>query len=957
MHQRTKIAVAVALALNTMTAFAQAQAEAEAPQRVEITGSRIRQVDLETAQPVLKMTAQQIQATGLVTVGDVLNQLTSAGPPAFSKGSTLTSNREQGGQYIDMRGLGSQRLLVLVNGKRWTTTVAGYTDMSTVPTSMIERIEVLKDGASAIYGSDAISGVVNIILKKSMQGANMSVYKGENDKGDGKNSDYSFSYGAGDEKANLMFGLSHTTSGVVWSKDRKSTATTYGPDHPLDGLGVGQWGRYRQVSASGAATGVNQYLNHTGTWQSPNGVGSDSRNPASYHPYAAAPDDLFNTTEQMMFQSPNTLTTMFTKGTYELPMGIRFASTAMFSERNATRQNGGYPLNSLSQAKYPVYLDKNSYYNPIGASVTGGAGSDAFFYRRMIEMPRVTESKNQTVHIDASLEGDFTLRGLPWGWSLGYNHNAVTGLSSSTGNLNLINLKKALGPSFLNASGVVQCGTAANPIGLAECTPFNILGGPSASTPEALKYIAANGQATYGSTVNSVTADITGELFSLPAGSVGFAGGVEHREVRGYDVPDQFAQSNLTTDLAGNATFGRYTVKEVYLETIIPLLKDQPFAKLLTLDLASRYSDYSNFGTTTNSKASFMWKPVNDLLTRGTWAQGFRAPSLNDTFGGGSQSFDSYLDICDSKYGQTSNPTVAANCAKGGVPSDYRQRNATGAMVTAAAQTAIPFNTGAGNSSLKPETATTRTLGLVYSPSFVPGFTTTLDWFNIQIENRITAVSTPYTLSQCYQYGVQEFCNNLKRDSTGAIISLNRGNTNLGTMETEGVDIGLAYRLPRTAYGQFTLNSQSTWVKTFRTKSSATSDWNEYTGDFGTPRLKSNLTLDWALGNWSASFTSRFISGTKADCAFGDDIECSNPATEVRTAYNKVGATVYNDLNVSYATPWKGRIMVGANNVFDKKPAVVYSANSNYGGASSSSSVDPNLPIDRFVYVRYNQSF
>jgi len=196
MHQRTKIAVAVAMALNSLTAFAQAQAAAEAPTRVEITGSRIRQVDLETAQPVQKITAQQIQATGLITVGDILNQMTSAGTPAFSKGAVLTSNREQGGQFIDMRNLGANRLLVLVNGKRWTQSVDGYTDMSTVPASMIERIDILKDGASSIYGSDAIAGVVNIILKKRLEGAAISVYKGINEKGDGKSEDYSLSYGA-----------------------------------------------------------------------------------------------------------------------------------------------------------------------------------------------------------------------------------------------------------------------------------------------------------------------------------------------------------------------------------------------------------------------------------------------------------------------------------------------------------------------------------------------------------------------------------------------------------------------------------------------------------------------------------------------------------------------------------------------------------------------------------------
>ena len=216
-------------------------------------------------------------------------------------------------------------------------------------------------------------------------------------------------------------------------------------------------------------------------------------------------------------------------------------------------------------------------------------------------------------------------------------------------------------------------------------------------------------------------------------------------------------------------------------------------------------------------------------------------------------------------------------------------------------------------------------------------------------------MGVPYTLTQCYQYGVQAFCNNLKRDTTGQIVSLSRGNTNLGTMETEGVDIGLMYRLPRTAYGQFSVSSQSTWVKTFRTKSTATSDWNEYNGDWGNPRLKSNLTLDWSLGNWGATFTSRFTSGTKGGMRVRRVLQpCYGRHFGTTTNWVR---RYYSDLSISYATPWKGRFLVGANNVFDKKPAVVYSTGSAYSGPSSSSSVDPNLPIDRFVYVRYSQSF
>ncbi|WP_020651574.1 TonB-dependent receptor domain-containing protein [Massilia niastensis] len=956
MQQRTKIAVAVAFALHSMTALAQ-----DAMQRVEVTGSRIRQVDLETAQPIQVMSQEQIQKSGLVTVGDIINNLSSAGTPAFSKGSTLTSNREQGGQYINMRNLGANRLLVLVNGKRWTQTVAGYTDLSTVPSALIERIEVLKDGASSIYGSDAIAGVVNIILKKTMQGGTASAYVGQNEKNDGKTKDYSLSYGAGDEKASLMFGLTHSEQGEVWAKTRDITSFSFGPEHYNAGFGGGPWGRIRQVSATGAASGFDQILNHTGSYNG-DGVGQDSRNPANYHPYRSTNDpDVFNSSSQMMFTSPTKLTSIFVKGSVALPYDMRLTTTAMYADRDSSRQIAGYPLSSTAQAKFPVYIDRNSYYNPYGSSVAGAAAQDLFFYRRTIEVPRVTDNNNRTLHIDAALEGEFELRSLPWNWSVGYNHSSVDGSVLSTGNLNLLNLKKALGPSFRNASGVVQCGTAAAPIALAECVPWDILGGPSASTPEALAYVMSTGQSTYGSTVNSATADLTGELFNLPAGAVGLAGGLEYREVRGYDRPGQFEQSGYSTDLAGNATIGRYTVREAYLEANIPLLKGVPLADFLSLNLASRYSDYSNFGSTTNSKASMMWKPIKDLLARGTYAEGFRAPTVGDTFGGGSQSFDSYLDACDSAFGDAkSNATTMANCRAKGVPANFRQVNQAGSPVTAGGgQTPTPFQTGAGNAFLTPETAKTRTLGLVYSPSWVPGLSLSVDWFNIRVDNRITAVSATYVINQCYVNNVQGFCDAIKRDPlTGQITNLARGNANLGQLETEGVDLSFSYRLPRNAYGQFGLRSETTYIDSYKIKSTATADWVEYAGEWDTYRVKSNIALDWSLGNWSATFATRYYSSQKNRC-WTTSIECSDPTAKTSwgTGYNRHSAMVYSDLSIGYSLPWQGKILIGANNVFDKKPRVNYSASSSYGGTASSSSVNPDLPLDRFVYVRYNQAF
>ncbi len=951
MQQRTRIALAVTLAVQAMSALAQ-----EPLQRVEVTGSRIRQVDLETAQPIQVLTQDQIQKTGLVTVGDIINNLSAAGTPAFSKGQTLTSNREQGGQYVNMRNLGANRLLVLVNGKRWTQTVAGYTDMSTIPAALIERIDILKDGASSIYGSDAIAGVVNIILKKTLRGGLASVYAGGNEKGDGRKKDYALSYGAGDDRAGMMFGLTYTEDGVVWAKDRDVTAFLYGPGHVNASLGASAWGRIRQVNAGGDATGFNKILNHTGSYLG-DGTGAGARDPNNYHDYAGADADTFNSSAQMMYLSPTRLASIFAKGGIALPHDMRLTATAMFADRTSSRENAGYPLNSLTQSKFPVYIDKASWYNPY-------PGQDLFFYRRTTEVPRVSDNENRTLHLDATLEGTVDLPGKTWSWNIGYNHSAIRGSILSKGNLNLLNLKKALGPSFMNASGVVQCGTAASPIPLAECVPFDVLGGPSASTAAALDYVMSIGQATYGSTVGSATADLTGDLFDLPAGAVGIAAGLERRTVDGYDRPGQFEQSGYSTDLAGNGTAGKYTVREAYVELNIPLLKNKPFAQLLGVDIASRYSDYSNFGNTTNSKASVMWKPVRDLLVRGTYAQGFRAPTLNDTFGGGSQAYDAYLDACDSKYGEAAkNPAVAARCAAAGVPAGFRQLNQAGSPVPAGgAQTPVPFQSGAGNAALQPETATTATVGLVLSPGWLNGASIALDWFDIHVRNRITAVTATYEINQCYVGGVQAFCDRIKRDPvTGMIASLSRGNANLGELQTKGVDLAFAYRFPRTALGQFNVRSESTYVDTFRTRSTPTSNWDNNAGEFTYNRVKSNLALDWNLGSWSATLASRYYSGVKVHCwSAANNEECSNPHDPASwgTGYTTFGAMVYSDLSVSHALPWKAQLLLGANNVFDRKPRIVYDASTSFvNGTSASSAVDPQLPVDRLFYVRYSQSF
>lgn len=963
-----KLATAVRYALTvgafvaTGAVFAQDAAPADQAQTantktlqtVVVTGSRIRSADIETAQPIFTMTQADIQKTGLINVGDILANLSVAGAQTFSKAGVLTSNPEQGGQYINIRNLGEQRTLVLVNGKRWATSLAGFTDLSTIPSSLIERIDILKDGASAIYGSDAIAGVVNIILKDRYQGAEASAYYGQNQAGDGGQEAYSFTMGASGDKSSILFGANYTKDDEIRASKRRSTDFTYGVDHALDGLsGTGPWGRYRPWDpVAGTYAGGSMYLNHTGSWDG-KGVGADSRNIANYHsPAAADSSDYYNPTQDMDLAGRNEMKSIFTHARYDFNDYVTFKATGMFAERENSRQVAGYPLNSLTQATNPVFIDPNSYYNP-------QPGIPGYFSRRIVELPRITDNDVKSYHFDAGFEGSFNVGEHIWNWDIGSNYNRYDVVEKGTGNLNLLNLKKALGPSFLNAAGQVQCGTAAAPIPSSLCVPFDILGGPTASTPQALAFINSLSQGTLQNIQKEYTANITGGLFNVPAGEVGFAAGVEHRDVEGYDILDQLVASGATTDLAGGNTFGNYSVNEVYVEANVPVLKDLPGAKLLSFDVASRYSHYSNFGSTTNNKYSFQWKPIEDLLVRGTYAEGFRAPTLDDISGGGSQTFDYYTDPCDTKFGAAaSDAGVAAKCAAQGLSPTFRQLNTAGTPITAPnTQGTTAFNAGVGNADLQPETSVSKTAGMVYSPSWVPGLDLSADWYNIKIVNVITGVSANYVLNQCYLSNSATACGQFGRDATtGQVVNLNRGNANLGMLQTEGWDFGAHYRLPEFGFGKFAVNFDANYLSAYNTQSSSDADIAGYAGTWSLPRWRANAGVDWSMGDFGATWGLRYYGAFRDECwDTSDPATCNQINYEGKnwgTGANRQGASVYHDVQFRYSTPWNGSIQVGVNNLFDKKRPTTFSVSN-----SSATLQDPALDLDRYFYVRYNQKF
>ncbi|MBJ6978641.1 TonB-dependent receptor [Luteimonas sp. MC1895] len=948
----TKLRDAISFALvsgatvlaGTGVAFAQDSSEQQATtlDRIEVTGSRIRQVDVETAQPVTMISRDEIQAGGFNSVADILQNIPSAGSPTFSRTSPLTANAEAGGQYIDLRNLGAQRTLVLVNGKRLGISPDGFQDVSTIPASMVERIDVLKDGASSIYGSDAMAGVINIITRTNFEGAEVNAYFGQYGQGDGQKQSYDFVVGMAGDRGSVTIGAEYHNEDGVWARNRFFSRDSY-PGYPqYSQTVVGQWGNWRVGSA--------------GPWQVAN-PGSDALGPGEWHNQdGLSPLDTSRASDQMHVLTPIERRSLFANVNYDVTDNVRFVSDLSYTKRESNRQIAGYPTQSQAAA-VNAPMAANSYFNP-----TGGV-SPVNWRRRGWEVPRTTDTVQTTWRWTAALQGSFDIGERYFDWDVGYMFNENDLAITNNGNLYIPNIRRAVGPSFMNAQGQIVCGTPGAVI--VGCVPWNPFAGfgtgavaNSLEDPEVQAYLYKQENAVGRTETNNYFANLAGSIATLPAGDLGFAVGIEHRKEEGGFSPDAIAQSGDSTNLASGPTYGSYSLDEVYAELNIPLLADMAFAQELSLSVASRYSDFDTFGDTTNNKFGLKWRPMDDLLVRATWAEGFRAPTIGDLYGGTSDTFTTgFRDPCDTVYGVAAG---SARCLQD-VPVGYRQLQQGFVPTTAAGQqTPVPFTSGS-NPLTQPEFSESKTVGFVYSPSAVEGLSVGLDWWNIRIDNTIVSDTPNEIMEDCYVALIESRCALFSRNAAlGYIVdNLQYGVRNSGYAETEGYDLDVNYALT-TDYGRFSARWATTYVSMYETKS--TNDPEEVpsqaNGFGGTFRVRSNLNLSWNYNDFGVTWGVRYNSGTKESCAgFGDGAHCSLPDYQAPDTLgavvpqNEVGSATFNDLQFSWNAPWNARIAVGANNVLDKDPPIYYTQPNSgfafYGGHD----------IGRFIYARYTQKF
>lgn len=926
----------------TGAAFAQETGEPATLDRIEVTGSRIRSVDAETSQPVLVLDRAAIEKQGVTSVAEVLSRISANGAGI----NRTFNNGGDGSSEISLRNLGSSRTLVLVDGRRWVQTLGGSVDLNTIPASMVERIEVLKDGASAVYGSDAIAGVVNIITRRDFDGAEFRTHLGQFNQGDGERNTIDGTIGLNGERGNLVLGLSRVEEKAVMAGDRELSAD------PVFGLGSA---RYSGFSNNGriwnaGPLGTDEEFDVSlvvppGSTATGGRYGIDEFVPfGSQYAYNFAQDNYLLT--------PQTRTSVFIKGRYDLTDSISFVADAMYNERRSEQQLAGFPLSggaALGNAANTA-MSGDSYFNPYNP-IYGGDGREVTWSRRLTEQARVYQQNVKTFHSYVGLEGAFELGSRYFDWDIGYNFNKSDQNDAQIGDANMLNVAAGVGPSFMDTDGVIRCGT---PDAVIEgCVPFNPLSPAGGITDEMLDYILFTAADAFQGRSESITANISGDVVELPGGMMGFAAGIESRKESGFDRPDAFVAAGYTSGNSRLPTEGAYDLDEIYGELLIPVLANVPGAELLEISLASRYSDYSNFGDTTNSKAGFKWKPIEDLLVRGNWSEGFRAPPISTLFRGNADSYESFDDICSADY-EFRDANIAANCLAAGVPEDYIQLTNSGRGI--GGQTIFPFTIG-GNTEAGPEESVSKTLGLVYSPSFVEGLNVSLDWWNVEIEQALFTPEVAFVLDQCYVAGDADFCSLITRDTAagpnqGVITDMELTPRNAAVFNVEGWDFNVRYNLPETSFGRFGVTFDATYVSDFTQQSTPNVEPERYVGRYlqNDPywRTRANAALDWSYGDFSATWSTRYHSRLWEACAIV--ALCSDPDRDP-AARNYLPSTTYHDIQVRYNVPWNGTVKLGVNNIFKKDPPFSTQAFAN--------SFDPqyDIPDSRYMYMEYVQRF
>ncbi len=906
----------LAAALAMGSALAQttdsASASPEENESITVTGSRIPRPDVDSNSPVNVIGSEEIRQTAALETEQLLNAL-----PQAVAGAGAQSNAGNGSATVNLRNLGAARTLVLQNGRRIVgSSQDGVVDLNMIPPSLIERVEVVTGGASAVYGSDAMAGVVNFVTKTDFSGLELGAQYGITDRGDGRRYNLEFTVGGNfaDGRGNMVFTGSYYDRSMIKGAARDH-ASLYLVDAVQNGVGVlvpgGNGVTPQGTIFTPALVGKKDQFGNT------IGTAGIFFAPEGWRAYTTA--DGFNDRPYTNLQMPMKRWQGSIIGHYDVAEGITAFWEGAYVRNEINSTLGAVPMSS--SGFIPGFqLDlRNPYLAPsLRTFLSTNLDSDGDnlvtlnINRRLLDFgSRTDDQTREFSRFVGGFKGALTDR---LNWEVFYNQGDVSITEVQGGGVLIDNFAN----SFLtNPSNPYDCATT-DP----RCVTINPFGLNSMTKPM-IDYIYTNLTNITRLHQKQAGASVTGTLFSLPAGNVGISVGAEYRKESSTFTPDQlYIQGKALSRSAGiQATGGSFDVKEVYGELVVPILADLPFVNLLAFEGGIRYSDYSTAGGVTSWKAGGEYSPVSGLKFRGLYQRAVRAPNVIELYSGTTNTAPQATDFCNAGPSRTAaERTFCINSL--GVPASvidvFQQENVQ-----------IRALTG-GNPNLQEETSDTWSVGAVLRPSFVPNLQMTVDYYNIKIDGAIAAfgggLQSVITACRANLSMSNIFCQPLnKRTPDGQLYDVALLNANIASMETSGVDFRLDYRTDIGSLGRLSYYLAGSYLIKSVVQSSpivAAIDCAGYIGGGScgnaNPIWRFTQRLSWDVNDaFQVSVRHRFLDSVKdGRIAAAKASKAAMPLLAVP----ETGQISYFDLSMSYDMDSRFTLYGNVDNLGDHNP-------------------------------------
>jgi len=947
--RRALITSAVAAATSaSLPSYAQDQEQADEVTTVTVTGTRIRRQDYEATSPVVTIGTEQLAQAGTVQLETVLNQLPQLVPSLTTTSNNPSANGGAGQALVDLRGLGTTRTLVLLDGQRLMPTYTnGQIDLNQIPAALIENIEILTGGASSVYGSDAIAGVINVVLKKNFEGAQLDAEYGQTSESDGETLAVNLTLGGNfaEERGNMVLSLSYDDRERILQGDRPYSQVAFGPTLLPQGSATIPEGRYdvnlRNLpnpavvnavfvgygAAGGSVLATNPLgfntdstlfdIAGTENYRGPQFVGF---NPTSFN-YNFAPVNYL--------QLPLTRRQIAGFGNYDVGEwstgSAEVYSRITFTTYEASQQLAATPISGLSvPANNPnipadlatILASRTKCSNATqtvaactGTIVSGANDPFTFRVRTLSSGERVATNNFDVMQSLVGVRGDLGGTDRSWNWDVFASWGRTETTESQLGNI-----------SFSRIQGLLR-GTDLATCAAADFDPFG-LGNMTAECAQAIAIRATN---VIEIEQENMVGVLSGPVFEMPAGPFQVAVGAEYRNTTAEFRPDEFlASGDVVGFNAQPPQKGRVGVNELFAELAVPLLKDLPAMHSLDLELGYRYSDYNIAGTVDTYKGALNWKATDDLKFRGSYNRAVRAPSILELFLAPQENFPGYNDPCDAPtgggVGGRSAQVLALCTAQGVDPINFQQPNPQVRSLQS------------GNRNVDPESADTYTVGVVWQPEF--GNTqlrTAVDYWKYDITDTIDAVSANSSIGRCFNDVTANptfdpnnvWCQRFTRLSNGEIDGVLEPQENLGKLKADGVDLQIDYAMPLgERFGRLRTNLLLTHIMEWSFQEDDLSPFGFFEGTITTdvaeafPEWKAVLNLGWDFGKFGVDWNMRYIDGLTVV----NDDSIGSPVT-VGLA-NKVDSYDYHRLTAIWRPTDAFNILVGVDNLFNKEPPI-----------------------------------